>query len=180
MLFRALGSMRVQCGVCFLPPLLTLPLAVEPAMRRRTSHWGMKASLGLLRKLSQSTAFGTPSCGRRLSPPATDLIRKNSSDCAFNGTEIRRDEAEMDQPYHDPMRAPYTKERNYSGIGMSSGVVLLAAATIVAVAYYMMGGHVSGAPTAVDPPAVNAAPAPAARNPAPAPETTGRPAPRSR
>ena len=87
----------------------------------------------------------------------------------------------MDQPYHDPMRAPYTKQRNYSGIGMSIGVVLLAAASIVAFAYYLIGGHVSGAPTAADPPAVNAAPLPAARNPAPAPEeTTGRPAPKSR
>jgi hypothetical protein len=87
----------------------------------------------------------------------------------------------MDQPYHDPMRAPYTKQRSYSGIGMSIGVVLLAATTIVAVGYYIMGGHVSGAPTAADPPAVTAAPAPAARNPAPAPEeTTGRLAPKSR
>jgi hypothetical protein len=41
----------------------------------------------------------------------------------------------MDQPYHDPMRAPYTKQRNYSGIGMSIGVVLLAAASIVAFEY---------------------------------------------
>ena len=88
---------------------------------------------------------------------------------------------EMDQPYHDPMRAPYIKQRSYSGIGMSIGVVLLAAASIVAFSYYLMGGHVSGAPTAADPPAVNAAPSPAARNPAPAPEeTTGRPAPKSR
>jgi hypothetical protein len=87
----------------------------------------------------------------------------------------------MDQPYHDPMRAPYTKQHSYSGIGMSIGVVLLAAATIVAFAYYIMGGNVSGAPTAADPPAVTAAPAPAARNPAPAlEETTGRPAPKSR
>ena len=69
------------------------------------------------------------------------------------------------------MRAPYIKQRSYSGIGMSIGVVLLAAATIVAFAYYVIGGHVSGAPTAADPPAVNAAPSPAARNPAPE-ETT--------
>ena len=74
----------------------------------------------------------------------------------------------MDQLYHDPMRAPYIKQRSYSGIGMSIGVVLLAAARLQTV---VMRANRTDAHSGRS--RCNAAPSPAARNPA-AEETTGQ------